>query len=355
LEEDRRVRADFVRRLESEVEGHGAFLGNRKATILGGLLGDLAYVGRPMSTIPTMVTPRELRFLANYFASHGIEGSVVEIGPYLGGSTQAIACGLADSGFAGKFHVADTFSWPDPGFKKRLLDDFRTLGGESRFGTEVADAVREGDWYALFGKIHGNARYGALVNPYRWSLPHGRDAPPSVPFLKPEEAVGAYFVDAFKRWDTTFHGMKLIAPHLREGSLIIFQDFSWVDCFWLPILVSMLGQKLKLTAKVDNTAFFEVVAPFGDGELDAFGLAPDPNRFGIYSEILRNWALAQFHSGDDVGFLCHSAQRYVLCHAMGRGPEAADQFVFVRDLCQRLNATWLSDMLSHSTFDIPAA
>jgi len=351
----RKIKVEFIRQVQDELQRHGAFLGNRKATILGGLLGDLDYLEGTAPSIPTMVTPRELRLLANFFAARETAGSVLEIGPYLGGSTQAIGYGLVASGFSGTFHVVDTFQWSDPGFKTRLREDFEALGGDHRLGKAAAEAVDQGDWYPLFNEVHRGAPYGTLVKPHRWRLPQEAGSDAQLPFLEPKEVVGALFIDAFKRWDTTFHGMKMIAPHLREGSIVIFQDFSWVDCYWLPILVSILSERMNLVAKVDNTAILRVVAPFGTEELDAFGPAPDPAKFETYSETLRNWALAQFHSGDEVGFLCHSAQRYVLCHAMRRGPEAADQFVFLRDFCRRLNATWLSDMLTNSSFEIPAA
>lgn len=345
---------------EQMVGAYDRSAGNRLAVARGAVLGQvepapvLAENGR-YAGIPTMVTPRELRLLHNYFSIHPTHGHVLEIGTYLGGSTAAIGRGLANSSFDGRYYAADSFSWPDPGFLRVLEHDFTLLGGPEAFSNEVAAEIGSGGWWLLFNEIHRNTSYRSFLNPQRWLIPQD-GATANLDFLNPEDHLGAVFIDGFKSWAATYSGMQAIAPHIHSGTSIIFQDFSWIDCYWLPVLVTMCGDGLSLTHKVDNTAIFEVrsVQSVTRG-LDAFGNRPNPDQFEQFTRILNNWATAQFHSGDDVGFLCHSAQLYILSHTMGQFSLAAEQLVFLKGFCERLNAGWLIDALDKSDFTILAA
>ena len=355
-----------ISQLEMSANTFGHFDGNRQAVHIGNVLGaledkpskahDSAYDG-----IPTMVTPRELRLLQNFFATRAIDGLIMEFGPYLGGSTAAIISGLAASGFSGRYYAFDAFSWDDPAFISILSRDFESLGGAQRFGERISGLVCSGDWLGLFSSLHRSRNYGRIeVRPCRFVLPTSPTdlRRPLVDALEASDAsakLGAVFIDGFKSWHATHVGMTEILPYLKSGTKLIFQDFSWYDCYWLPILIAFCGDRVRLTHKVDNTAIFDVVNPDLGEAIHLFGPTLDPDKKSSYAGILRDWATAQFHSGDEVGFLCHSAQLYVLLLTARDYIAAADQVVFLRSMCERLNVGWLAKDLERSDFSISAA
>lgn len=355
-----------VSQLEKSAGAFGHFDGNRQAVYIGSLLGALEdkpikVHGGTYDGIPTMVTPRELRLLQNFFATRVIEGFIIEFGPYLGGSTAAIISGLAASGFRGRYYALDAFGWDDPAFIGNLLRDFVSLGGEQGFGERISDLVSTGDWLNLFLSLHNSRNCGHVeLRPRRFVLP-STSADPRRSLIDAIDAsdasakIGAVFIDGFKSWHATQAGMTEILPYLQSGTKLIFQDFSWYDCYWLPILIAFCGEKVRLTHKVDNTAIFDVVNPDMAEEIHLFGSTPNADKISSYSTILRNWATAQFHSGDEVGFLCHSAQLYVLLLTAKDYIAAADQVVFLRSMCKRLNVGWLAKELERSDFTISAA
>ena len=51
------------------------------------------------------------RFLHTFFALHHLHGAVVELGPYLGGTTRAIATGMERAGSSGPLVSLDAFEW----------------------------------------------------------------------------------------------------------------------------------------------------------------------------------------------------------------------------------------------------
>lgn len=73
---------------------------------------DFAYVSAPdFHAIPTMTTPAEQRLYFLLASQHSGSGEVVEIGPWLGGSTLQIVSGLRQAGTGAILHVFDKFEW----------------------------------------------------------------------------------------------------------------------------------------------------------------------------------------------------------------------------------------------------
>jgi predicted O-methyltransferase YrrM len=66
------------------------------------------------SEIPTMLQPEETQYL--YWLGQSVwtsDGIVLEIGPWLGGSTMCLAAGMhaSDRPAAGRLHAVDNFLW----------------------------------------------------------------------------------------------------------------------------------------------------------------------------------------------------------------------------------------------------
>lgn len=337
----------------------GAFPGVRKAVLLGSAFSSIASPALAQMTkdnerldgIPTMVTQRELRLLANLFASVPVAGDILEIGCYLGGSTAAIASGLDAAGAPNRLYVLDSFAWSDPDFVADLGRDVEALQVRYPLSPIALEATRRGDWHLAFNEVHRTRPYYRRLCVRKALIPYASadvfDMPRYVP---PGTKLGAVFIDGFKSWESTYSAMKALIPYVVDGALLIFQDFSWYDCYWLPVLATRLG--LELVMKVDNTAVFMMRSPdVISANLEVFGPAADPKSYPFYRDVLSDYARLMYHSGDDVGFLLHTAQSYVLAFSFEKTEDAAIDIEFLRQACERLNVGWLmTDLLSKSTF-----
>jgi Methyltransferase domain len=338
----------------------GEFLGERKTVLLGSAFAALVNSEISRMTkendrfdgIPTMVTPRELRLLANLFSTVPIEGPVLEIGCYLGGSTAAIARGLEMGLASNRLYVIDSFMWQDPGFVTVLGRDIAHLRRNEILSDAAVEATKRGDWHLAFHEIHRSRPYYERLEVCKALIPYKSADTFDLPKYIPDGTqFGAVFIDGFKSWESTYSGMKALVPFIRPGTLLIFQDFSWCTCYWLPLLISSLGCHLLM--KVDNTAVFVVSSGsrVSDG-IEKFGQSPNFDSYLIYRNILTNFARSMFHSGDDVGFLLHTAQSYVLAHTFGETQEAEKLLEFIKQLCDRLGVDWLIPKLSATSFQV---
>ncbi|HVX37701.1 MAG TPA: class I SAM-dependent methyltransferase [Hyphomicrobium sp.] len=279
------------------------FEGQRRAVFLGQAMASFIseedkplFGDRTFDGIPTMVTRRELAFLLNFFSSIPVSGDVLEIGSYLGGSTGAIGRGLARAGFSGSYYVLDSFKWADEGFVNCLKQDCSKLN--------LSDGARaetnHGAWLKAFEEIHATKPYATFLSPHRALIPYGNEDAtfPISAHVPAGKQIGAVFIDGFKSWSATYAGMTALAPYLSTGSLLIFQDFSWIDCDWLPVLARYLHGKMSLWMKIDNTAIFRLDDANISPCLKLFASQPDPNKYDFYAEELKSWASAMYHSGD---------------------------------------------------------
>lgn len=328
--------------------------GNRRQTLVGRLIASRELSEDTRAKIPTMVTADELDFLENFFASVPIDGDILEVGPYLGGSTQAIGKGLIIQEFKGTLHVIDTFNWPSERFRRELKKDFDDIGGLGKFGASICKEIEEGEWLNLFYAIHRGATYESFMRLHRFEITADRKESFGIRWpLNKNQILGAVFIDGFKSWEITFNGMSLVSPHLREGTYIIFQDFSWCDCYWIPIFLEYIKDNVEFHSKIDNLAVFKVVDLKGfNANIERFSENYKWDSSQFYSDILRDWSTAQFHSGDDVGFLCHTAQRYIHAVVAKRFFEAAEILAVIKILSDTLDAKWLMEFVKKDNFTI---
>jgi hypothetical protein len=319
-------------------------LGDTASPELQALMGDRMFDG-----IPTMVSPRELRLLYNFFSVTPLDGAVLEIGPYLGGSTSAIGRGLAIAKHQHAFLTVDAFAWNDPGFLRGLNRHVDLIAAGRSVSPANAESARTGDWHALFVGLHHATPYSAMLQTIRFRMPSASyTTEDSLAAALPKVRIAAIFIDGFKSWQATYYAMLQLAEHLTQNTLLIFQDFSWYDCYWLPILRTRFAATL--IAKVDNTAIFRLDAPVLPGALQQFGAAPDAKQFDRYHLEIENHARAMLHSGDDVGYVGHLAQILVLARVMRR-PAIADN---VLQRIDEMKIDWLSKALRKADFTVKA-
>lgn len=168
-----------------------------------------------VSSIPSMLTAEELQYLSWLTASawQG-HGAIVDLGPWLGCSTAALAHGLSERAAVAKVHSLDLFRW-----RTHYMDQHRrpTDGPPLRDGDDFLDEFR------------------------RWTQPYAR-------WIEAQRAdlleatwnggeIEILFVDAAKSWALLNATLKTFGPHLRPGaSRVVLQDFGDYHTHWLPLV-----------------------------------------------------------------------------------------------------------------------
>ena len=189
-------------------------------------------------------------------------GVVVEMGPWLGGSTLCLAAGIEASEhrhrFATPLHTFDNFIWrefmagpgrPDLGVGESFEGEFRAnlRAYEGTLSIHVAslpDDAQPGD-PAAQGTRDLDRSAGA---PLRWD--------PAVP-------VEILFIDGAKSWEGMRHLLGELAPHFIPGrTLLVCQDYKYWGAYWVPLILELLGDRVQpLHVLKRNTVTFRVGRP----------------------------------------------------------------------------------------------
>lgn len=235
--------------------------------------------------IPSETTPGERNLLYRLFREtwSGI-GHVVEIGPFLGGTTRAIALGMManpNRSPAARLHTFDRFGdYYTPADLKRMLQPLVINGTFSEAkAAELSDA---GDFLGIFQALHQPHPYAALIEAHNSPLP---DFPEE---LKTSRALdklldqgpfGALFIDGCKSWASTLFAMKFLLPRTTPHARLIFQDFGWYTCFWISSFVYSLRDLLVAHERVDATYVFSLNRPVTEADIEK-RFAPTPDAMG---------------------------------------------------------------------------
>ncbi len=191
--------------------------------------------------VPTMLADEEKRYLF-WLGRSGWDGDglVVEIGPWLGGSTVCLAMGMRASGrdARGKLHTVDNFLWRDfmaarAPLPLRAGDSFETF-----FRKNVAD-------FADIVVTHARAlpddavERDAEANARRFHEEHTVPIFDGVPGADP---ISILFIDGAKSWRGMRHLLRVLSERLRPGkTLLVCQDFKFWSTDWVPMMMARLA------------------------------------------------------------------------------------------------------------------
>ncbi|MCU0793861.1 MAG: class I SAM-dependent methyltransferase [Opitutaceae bacterium] len=240
-----------------------------------------AYLAR----IPTETTRGERALLFEHFSREWDgRGAVVEIGPFLGGTTRAIAWGMQHNPAAPSTACVHTFDRFDVYYSPDQLR--RTVEPLVRNGdlpAAQADALcATADFEALFHAIHRPHAYASRIRLHNSPLPDFPEELAASRAFAPiahESEFGAVFVDGCKSWTSTLYAMRELLPRCRPGAAVIFQDFGWFTCFWISSVVHALRDHLSLVRHVDATYHYKLVRPITAEEVSA-RFTPAPHAMG---------------------------------------------------------------------------
>ena len=255
--------------------------------LLGRMMSLAVHHPASLDQIPSETTPNERRFIYNYFQKiwKG-QTSVLEIGPFMGGTTRCVAMGMISNpcrGNSAKLYTYDKFC----GYytREELVQYLQPLVHQNLIRAEdiESDIHEDAHFKLLFDKIHKNSVYGSLLESFEGPLPDTVDDIDSMGriFTPPSgETFEMVFIDGCKSWYGTKYFMSKICPHVFPGSHFIFQDYGWRTCFWLPVFLALMRPYFRLVAYTDATYSFQLVRDLSAQVIEE--IFPDsPEQFGL--------------------------------------------------------------------------
>jgi hypothetical protein len=192
------------------------------------------------SEIPTMLQPEETQYLYWLGASVWMgKGMVLEIGPWLGGSTICLAAGMHASGRPSerRLHAVDNFLWRDfmvaraalpiqPGdsFEPYFLKNLQTYADlVVSHAATLPDETIAGDHEATAKRFADEAGV------------------PELNTVPADEPVEILFIDGAKSWRGMAHLLRIVRERvLPEKTLLVCQDYKYWGTYWVPMMMSRL-------------------------------------------------------------------------------------------------------------------
>lgn len=240
------------------------YLGDQKSR-LGARVVLSQALGEPLiDAIPSETTPAERRllFLLFRYLWSG-RNHVLEIGPFLGGTTRSIAMGMEENPnrcHKSRLFTADKFSGY---YDREALEDYLkplfnngTLSEEDRSSIGVHGSFRQ-----IFERIHLRQSYGLFLEVLDGVLPDTADSTAGSLNLAGIAPVGAFFIDGCKSWYGTKYFFKQAATCASPNAWFIFQDYGMYTCFWIPLCLHLLRDHFSLTMFTDCTYFWSMRRP----------------------------------------------------------------------------------------------
>jgi hypothetical protein len=186
--------------------------------------------------VPGMTQPDELLYFYWCAAKHHRPGRrVVELGPWIGCSTMALAAGIRRSADpAGKVITIDNFSWDEWALNNVLDWTVGGLSDEQR--ARLGDAVVRPRLGSSFMPI-----FHEYTAPYKDSI-HAIHAD-LAKYKWTGEPIDVLMVDAAKSWETFDQIVREFFPCLTDGAAVIHQDYKHFSCYWLQAVTERMIER----------------------------------------------------------------------------------------------------------------
>lgn len=261
---DRVLREGFLRK----------YLGDHKSRLAARVVIENGW-GEPLiDEIPSETTPAERRLLYMFFRHFWSgDGNVFEIGPFLGGTTRAIAMGMEINPRCRSealLYTADKFSkYYD---KEALKCYLKPLYERGALTAEDLDAIGDkGEFRLIFERIHRCQPYWRrlrVLDSILPDLPEHLTSHSRLLDLSHIAPISAFFIDGCKSWFGTKYFLKQAAASAAPDAWFIFQDYGMYTCFWIPLCIYLLRDHFRLLMFTDCTYVWAQVSPFTPDEVD---------------------------------------------------------------------------------------
>ena len=272
-----------------------SFLGRSLAMMCGMTSAQDTVMTKYLSEFPTETTLGERKLLYNFFVNFWDgKDHVLEVGPFLGGTSRAIALGMLHSSNRQdevKLFTYDKFR--DYYQPQQLLESLAPMFEAGILNDEVRGVIKESSSFKeVYELLHSGQDYSDLIVAQTGVLPDdptekiaAEDA-----FALPEDrSYSAVFIDGAKSWYGTKSFMSQAAAHTQPGGFYIFQDYGAHTCFWIPVFLELMKDYFQLLANVDHTYVYQQVKEMSAQDIEK--VFPDsPLEFTVedYQKIFRN-------------------------------------------------------------------
>ncbi len=283
-----------------------------------------------LNEIPSETEIAERIFLYLFFARQWSgDRHVCEMGPFLGGTTRAIAMGmLANSRrhqdsrlytvdrFDDYYNAADLASYVQPLFSAGILD-----GRLKKQLEHNASSFKE-----VFIALHQHQTYFPLVVMQEQVLPRTPEETAAVANLfqlAPELEFSAAFVDGCKSWYATKYFMSEMSNSVSPGAYFLFQDYGWFTCFWIPVFIELCKDHFQLEDYVKHTYAFRLTKALNPQLIDRL-VPDDPQSLGrsYFGKVFETLIAEATRRGDAYGPVVHTLQHAASLAYLGYREEA---------------------------------
>ena len=188
-----------------------------------------------VADVPALLTHEERRMLV-WVARHAPPGAIVELGSFLGGSTVALAHGVATSASpAREIYSFDQFKCPMPTLGRFISEEMLAKCVPTNNFRPVYD-LHIAPFAANIKTVHGN------ILEESWDQP-----------------IALLFVDIMKTWEVSDYVVQTFFPHLEVGSIVVHQDYLYDRCPWIIFVMNQLSDCFELLgATEENSAIFRM-------------------------------------------------------------------------------------------------
>jgi hypothetical protein len=294
------------------------------------------------SHIPTMITREEIRYLRWLTeALWDDSGHVVEMGPWLGGSTFCLAAGMRarSSETRHKLHVFDSFEWREFMSERSPLKVANGASFEPHFQANLAPfadlvvskcAVLPDELLAT----------DASLAEYRQA-----EAKEQARFAWRDGPIQLLFVDGAKSWTGMRHLLLETAPSWIPGkTILVCQDYKHWGCYWVTALTELLSHRLRVIHVIQrNTVAFVVQSQPSAAELaslPSFEAASVPQTL----QLIESAALRLSRQGDRGGASVVRLGKVPFLVHQGQAQNALREF-------RRQETRWLSPLHERALAD----
>lgn len=305
-------------------------------------LDDDSILSSRLDSIPSETSPSERRFLFN-FIKYFWDGKtdILEIGPFLGGTTRAIAMGMMQNPKRQPGTLLNTYDKFDDYYTPESLREITdSLFQKGEIPSETRDNLFSTQQFSdLFCAIHSNKNYSKVLNAHIGILRDTADesiSPVESCFRVPDNCnLGVVFIDGCKSWYGTKHFVLEISKVATSGAHFIFQDYGWHTCFWIPAFIELFSDFFSLIGSVDNTYTFLLKRSLNQ-DLINNRFADSPEEYGtqslitLFDRIIYKNALR----GDLKATLSASLQKAGALAYVGEKAMAREQFKALSDAPQ---------------------
>ncbi|MDP6444717.1 MAG: hypothetical protein QF805_13065 [Pirellulaceae bacterium] len=270
-----------------------------------------------LDELPSETTPRERRFLFNFFAAVWSGGNVLEVGPFLGGTSRSIALGMLANprrDAASRLHTFDRFSHYYGGAQLvETLGPFLQSGKLTEGTCERIKATTS--FREVFDLLHAGQPYSSILKTHTGELPErASEVDQSEIQFDPSHlsSLDSVFVDGCKSWFGTKYFMQQVIEKTQPGAFYIFQDYGHYTCFWVPAFVAAFRDRFRFYGHVDSTYAFQLTSPIRAAEIET-RFPDEPDGFAadeldrLFATIVADATAASDWLGRVAGRLQHGA------------------------------------------------